>query len=353
MKVLQIVTQLERAGAQTLSYWLEQMLSDEFDVITLFLYNKSGSDLFPDDRALAGARPSKVSSWASVFQQLVSKLRTSKSDVALAHTHFAIAACVLAAPFARFPKIVAVHHWPIEKYPLICRWIIKLGDASRIIRQHVYVSDSIAPSNSDLVITNPVPGRFTAEDIGQNAQADLLIVARHSVEKSIDTAICALAKLPGRHLSLVGTGNLSDDLRQVANRLGVEDRIAFLGPLPNPKVRELIAGCNVLVLPSKWEAMPIVLLEGLSGDATMVVSDIAAHAFLIDCGAALAFHTGSPDSLARAISEAEGERNRTSAALARLELQSSMSESATIEKWRRTLAGLSHKVTVKLGDTPQ
>jgi glycosyltransferase involved in cell wall biosynthesis len=346
MRVLQVVTQLERAGAQTLSHWLETTLSSDFEIDTLFLYNKSGSDLFADERALMGSRPSSILEWLRLAVVLIKRLRRERNELLVCHTHFAIAACVLASPLVRFPSIVAVHHWPIENYPLVCRLLHRVGEKANLIRVQVCVSDSISRRNADIVISNPIPDGLPTRDDSM-AEVDLLIVARHSHEKSIDTAIRALETLDDRRLTLVGVGPLTDELRELARTLGVQDRVTFLGTAPNPEVRRLIASCNLLVLPSKWEAMPMVLLEGLAEDAQILVSDIAAHNFLLDAGAAHGFEVGDVSSLVAAVLAVGADEGFGSGvAEARAVLRMAMSESATADRWRKVL-GAAAETSVK------
>src|SRR5690606_6239802 len=131
--------------------------------------------------------------------------------------------------------------------------------------------------------------------------SDIIIVARHAEEKSIDTAIAAMGLLDDRHLTLVGEGPLSDQLGEQAQNTGVAQKVTFAGRLTNPEVRNLMRRSRIFLLPSLWEAMPVSLLEAVAEDCVIVVSDIDTHQFLLKEGAAIGFIQGDPWSLAGAI----------------------------------------------------
>ncbi|MBU4616838.1 glycosyltransferase [Rhodococcus sp. GG48] len=340
-RILQVVTQLERAGAQTLSHWLERIMPEDFRTHTIFLYDKSGSDLFDSDRALVPAKPSSVGDAARMVRRLVGTLRRDSPEIVLAHTHYAISVAVLAKPLMRSTRVVAVHHWPVDRYPKVCQALLRLGRRFDAIDSEVYVSLSITENAGDTVIENPVPdasvytrGESDAPDV------DLLVVARHSDEKSIDTMIRAMTHLPDRHLTLVGAGPRTEDLVSLVSELDLTSRVRFAGHLPNQYVRNLMNDCNTLILPSLWEAMPMVLLEGVACDATIVASDIAAHAFLFENDAAVAFTPRDVPGLAAAVAEA-GEPDRAArCAAGRVALRDRLSESEVANRWTAVMASV-------------
>jgi glycosyltransferase involved in cell wall biosynthesis len=63
------------------------------------------------------------------------------------------------------------------------------------------------------------------------------------------------------HLHIVGEGVDSDELKLRLRESQVEQTVTFHGALPNSEVRELLRKCHCLVLPSRYEGMPIVVIE--------------------------------------------------------------------------------------------
>jgi glycosyltransferase involved in cell wall biosynthesis len=84
-----------------------------------------------------------------------------------------------------------------------------------------------------------------------------------TAEKCVGAAIAAVGRLPGVHLVVAGDGPERGALaaRATAEAPG---RVAFVGVVPG--ARPVLAASDVLVLPSRTEGMPGVLIEaGLSG----------------------------------------------------------------------------------------
>lgn len=258
------------------------------------------------------------------------KLLAQSDDVVIAHTHYAIALCLLVAP--RRVRVVAVHHWPEDRYPLLVRLVLFCFRKTDRLAREIYVSDAVARGPRSTVIPNPVP----SVEMRLTRECDVLVVARHSVEKSVETAVRALPLLPSRELSLIGTGALTRQLEDLAAELEVSDRVRFLGPLPHADVLAYMAGCECLVLPSEWEAMPMVLLEGAAVGAAMVVSDIPAHRFFVQSGAARPFRFGDPADLAATVNDARNRRASLHEGVRGLRERLSEERIATL--WRNVIA---------------
>ena len=72
-------------------------------------------------------------------------------------------------------------------------------------------------------------------------------------------------------LLLVGTGEDLDELKSKANDLGISDRVIFYGS--SKMVEELLWAMDVFVLPSKFEGLPVTLVEAQSAGLYCIVSD--------------------------------------------------------------------------------
>ena len=60
---------------------------------------------------------------------------------------------------------------------------------------------------------------------------------------------------------------------------GLSKRVQFLGPIPD--VRTLLAQADVLLLPSRYEGMPIAALEAFEAGLPMALSDIPSMADIL------------------------------------------------------------------------
>lgn len=96
------------------------------------------------------------------------------------------------------------------------------------------------------------------------------VVARLSPEKGIDVAISAVADWPEATLVVVGDGPLREALVEQATTLG--DRVRFLGLRTD--VARLMAGFDLLWVPSWTEAHGLVAAESLSTGTPVIASDV-------------------------------------------------------------------------------
>lgn len=132
----------------------------------------------------------------------------------------------------------------------------------------------------------------------------LVTAARVMPVKDLDIAIRALAS-PGStwHLTIAGNedpGHVAE-LRQLADDLGVSDRISWLGFLDTEELDELYRRSDAYICPG-LESFGMSVAEALSANLPVIASDAVALAPVIrDAGAV--FPRGDVDTLVRAIEE--------------------------------------------------
>ncbi len=102
-------------------------------------------------------------------------------------------------------------------------------------------------------------------------QRYILCVGRHTQKKGIDTLLRAFAQVAQKHpevsLIQVGTGDMTAHLHALAQMLGINNRVNFLGAQPHETVLNLMRGAEIFALPSQTaqngdcEGLPIVINE--------------------------------------------------------------------------------------------
>ena len=73
---------------------------------------------------------------------------------------------------------------------------------------------------------------------------------------------------------IAGGGPLRGDLEQLAARLGVADRVRFLGDTPHSQLPELYSAADALVLASSREGWANVLLEAMACGLPVLATDV-------------------------------------------------------------------------------
>jgi len=127
----------------------------------------------------------------------------------------------------------------------------------------------------DTKLFRPVERDSARREIGLPDGAKLLISVGHLVErKRCHLTIDALTLLPEIHLALVGDGPERAGLQAQAERLGVAERVHFLGAKPHDALPAYYAAADAMVLASSREGWANVLLEAMACGTPVIASDI-------------------------------------------------------------------------------
>lgn len=156
-----------------------------------------------------------------------------------------------------------------------------------------------------------LPDPLPSEDEAERAWAPfprgrrLLFLGRISWKKGIDRAIEALTEVPEAVLRIAGNDEevLSPRLLERARSLGVAERVEFGGPVEGARKWALLAGADLLLVPSLDENWGIVVSEALGVGTPVVASAGVGAAELVRRHELGVVVDGSPASLAAAIRE--------------------------------------------------
>jgi len=104
------------------------------------------------------------------------------------------------------------------------------------------------------------------------------------------------------HLSIAGEGPCFDDLAAQIERLGLGQYATLLGRVEHDQVSKLMAAATMIVMPSRWEGLPLVTLEAAYMERPVVASGAPGLGSAIEDGVTgLVVPMEDPDSLARAL----------------------------------------------------
>ncbi|MCC6916248.1 TIGR04063 family PEP-CTERM/XrtA system glycosyltransferase [Nitrosomonas sp.] len=118
-----------------------------------------------------------------------------------------------------------------------------------------------------------------------------------------------LPQHPDLRILLVGGGPQDNQLRQLASRLGIEDKVIFTGRIPHDKVQDYYDLIDVLVYPRLSMRLtdlvtPLKPLEAMAQGRVLAASDVGGHRELIrDSHNGILFKSGDPGSLAQKVGE--------------------------------------------------
>ena len=290
LKVVQLVTQREPAGAQTVAISLhEGFLKRGIQSEVWFLYQKAPCfEQVPGTLNLSSSKGSGRS-LSQILSRYLRELRRFSPDTVIAHTHYAI---LLGLPLARAQGVrscIAVHHNSLETYPAVAKFAASALSKSSIVDSHIAVANHVLPSipslrsrcihnglkSQDRVL--PERERIRAILDLQKGEKVLLNIGRLSAQKNQQFLLHLLAKLPNQRLVILGEGEDRQKLEELAQQLGVRERLLLKGAVSPSQVDLWLHAADIFLFPSKFEAMPVALVEAMRASIPIIASDIPAH----------------------------------------------------------------------------
>jgi glycosyltransferase involved in cell wall biosynthesis len=191
--------------------------------------------------------------------------------------------CVAGAGLVRYPRVVAVYQLPMPPRSR-AQWRAKRLTA-RFVDKHVGVGEQTSreveslvglPAGSVLTIHNGVPDQH--RPAADRPWPGLVVgaIGRFERQKGFDLLIRALAHIDGVSLVLVGEGSERPRLEELAERVGVADRVVWQGWIED--ARSYFGSFDVFALPSRFEGFPLALLEALLARSAVVAADVGSVA---------------------------------------------------------------------------
>lgn len=108
-------------------------------------------------------------------------------------------------------------------------------------------------------------------------------IGRLTFQKGPEIFAAAVARLPEDVFGLwVGGGPMADDLRELTRRLGIEDRMRWLGHRDD--VPEVLPAFDVMAMASRWEGLPCVLVEAIGAGIPLVATAVPSNQDLVLAG---------------------------------------------------------------------
>lgn len=104
-------------------------------------------------------------------------------------------------------------------------------------------------------------------------------------------------------LHLAGRGSLREELQQKAVDLGIEDRVTFLGRLSRKDMLAQMQGANCFVLPSRYEAFGVVLIEAMATGLPVIATRSGGPDSIVDAESGLLITPGNTEELTLAMEQ--------------------------------------------------
>lgn len=240
--------------------------------------------------------------------RLVRLIRKLSPDVVHSHMRGANLATRLSRPFVKIPVLVCTAHNLKEGvnrrgttgatetlYRLTDRFCDLTTNVSRSAVAR-YIETRAAPVDRIRFVPNGIDiDKFRRDDLArvrirnelQLADRPVVInIGRFHPQKNHELLVRAFAeahvKVPAAVLLLVGAGDLEREIKSLVAALGITPAVRFLG-IRND-VRDLLSAADIYAMSSRYEGLPVVLLEAAASGLPIVATAVGGNTEIVQDG---------------------------------------------------------------------
>lgn len=159
------------------------------------------------------------------------------------------------------------------------------GKSSAVLSQARQLAPEITPRSS--LIYNGLAVPAVLPEPLPTDPPKLLCLGRLNVQKGFDVAIASLASIverfPAARLTIAGDGAERPTLERQVVGVGLQGAVDFTGWISPRDVFELINTSTIVIMPSRWEGLPSVVLQAaimarpVIGARVSGISDVVVH----------------------------------------------------------------------------
>lgn len=302
------------------------------------------------------------------LSRLVALLVRFRADVVHAHMFAAIVASRVARALleplriAGFkpPVVIGTSHAPFERSPrryLAYRMTDRMSDLwTNVCQEGIdqHERERAVPRGHGILTMNGIDvARFYPDAAARTAKRTELGLGEATFvwfsagsfrddQKDYPNLLDAAAQLDRSRrwcIAIAGGGPLIGEMKARAERLGIADRVMFLGLRSD--MLGLMQAADAFVLASWFEAMPIVLLEAGASALPSVVTDVGQNAAIVATGTGYVVPSKNAAALAAAMTtmlDLPGEERVAMGARAREHVADHFSLDAVVRAWEKRYA---------------
>ncbi|MDQ1417658.1 MAG: hypothetical protein QOF81_3271 [Acidimicrobiaceae bacterium] len=346
-RVVLVTNGLTQAGAETQLMRLAAVLrhhGDEVGLLSILPTEAFTDELAALDIPVAHLRVRSPMRGLSAIQAATQVLRSWRPDIVISFVYQANVLGRLAGRLAGVPVVISSvrNEWfGGRSRELVMRGTDRLSTItttnSRVAAERL-IERRIVPRHRLVVIPNGIDlapfqhagaaRAATRAELGiADGQFVWLAAGRLEPQKDYPTllaALAALSALPAESaetalsspsagassarsgldhcLLIAGKGRLRHELEAAAAEMGLGPRVRFLGVRSD--IPELIAASDAVVLSSRFEGLPNVVMEAMAGARPVVATRVGGAPELVEDGVSgILVHPGDPDALASAMQQ--------------------------------------------------
>lgn len=288
MKIIQVMPDFGLAGAETMVENLSCGLAAEGHdvlVVSFFDLHTAITDRIENKGIKIEYLGKKRGFDPSIISKMRQIIKNYQPDVI--HTHRYVLPYVFLASIGLKVKRVHTVHSVAQKEQMKAGKII-----NRALFQHfnvvpVALSEEVQRTIQEVygLPANKIPVVFNGIDLSRcivkecyarQKNFTVLHIGRFMDVKNHELLMKSFARFKGRHsdarLQLLGDGELKENMMQLAGQLNIADAVEFAGLQSN--VYPWLHNADGFILPSKFEGMPMTLIEAMGTGLPIIASDV-------------------------------------------------------------------------------
>lgn len=316
MKILQVIPYFCFGGAETmcenLTYALKKQ-GHEVVVVSLYAERTPISERMEHSGVRILYLDKKLGLDISMVPKLMKIMKKERPDAV--HTHLdVIKYAVAAAKLSGIRKCVHTVHNVAEKeaegrlQKIINKTYFKLGWSTPVALSPE-VQNSILDfyglgRQSVPVVYNGIDLSRCQPKVCYAGNTQLLHIGRFNEQKNHQGLLQAFQRIakayPDCRLTLLGDGELRERVEAYAKELGIFEKVSFLGSQSN--VYPYLQNADVFLLPSKYEGMPMTIIEAMGTGLPVVASAVGGVPDMLTDGESGILVPCDPEAVCQAVS---------------------------------------------------
>ncbi|KAA0231862.1 glycosyltransferase [candidate division KSB1 bacterium] len=309
LKILFVIDSLGGGGTErSLAELLPFLIQAGFMPIIACFYHREGveSEIIRQGIDVRFLKGKGLFIWARQLRQLIKGERPDIVHTMLSDANLAGRLAAMGSPAVVISSLVNTPYLPVRfqdpRINVLKFRLVQLADAltSHLLTTHFHAvsqaakdaavsSLRLSPERITVVERGRDPNRLGLPDAERRLQARqrlqlaeqdevIVNVGSHEYQKGQKYLLEAFAALSSAHPRLVllvagRHGNLTSELENLKNHLGLNGQVRFLGHRQD--VAEILAAADLFVFPSLYEGLPGAVLEAMALGLPIVASDIA------------------------------------------------------------------------------
>ena len=296
------------AGAPNV--WGNPELDSDFEAIRLDLVSATGT-------SIAG----RLKAAYQCSRQLSAVLKAREIDIVHSHETAPAIVAKLALGWAKTPKVITYHGSAPERTQQFAR--VSRYCADRVVSPsqttlNQLIDFGVPPERTRVLGLGIDPKPQPSPDDVAKIRSSLglkpndrlcLSLSRLDFQKGIDVMIDVAKRVleenPNVMFAVGGTGPLADEVQGWADAAGVSERFKFMGSVS--EVQNYLAAADIFLLTSRWEALPISIVEAFRAGLPVIATDCGGVKELVDNQVGRLCQVGDVPALSAAILDLAGD----------------------------------------------